>query len=195
MKIADLLGTNSKTMTIEMYCGRYGVTLTADTREQIEKYNAERRNFFVFIGSTGVDLLVMRERSELLGKIVGGRLHRGAVLWFDGGIMTWVNRQNWKEIWKEIAPRKAYVRDDRVSQGEILAHREKKRLEAFVSEGMPEQAQGKLGKKGHSTVERHLMIPTKRKYSWFDTGAQAKQKSSEIKHIHSRIYRIEADVI
>ena len=195
MKIADLLGTNSKIMTIEMYCGRYGVTLTSDTREQIEKYNAEHRNFFVFIGSTGVDLLVMRERSELLGKIVGGRLRRGAVLWFDCGIMTWVNESNWKQIWKDIAPRQAHVHDDRVSQGEILAHREKKRLEAFVSEGMPEQAQGKLGKKGHSTVAQHLMIPTKRKYSWFDTGVQAKQKSSEIKRIHSRIYHIEADVI
>ena len=108
-------------MTIEMYCGRYGVTLTSDTREQIEKYNAEHRNFFVFIGSTGVDLLVMRERSELLGKIVGGRLRRGAVLWFDCGIMTWVNESNWKQIWKGIWILFFILRRKGLEQEEILS--------------------------------------------------------------------------
>ena len=195
MNLSNLMGISPEMFTVQVCCAKYNHEFTDEMRDRIEKYRSQNKAFFVFVDRIGIDTLIMHERSHNLGNIVGSRLKRGVVIWFHDNSMREVNWDNWKETYAMITPKAQYVRDDRPNRYEIQAHKERKRLDKFVKEGMPDQAQGKFGKRGHSTVSRGLMIPTKRKYSWFDTGAQARQKSSEVKVMHSKIYQVDMSLV
>lgn len=188
MNIAEALGTNSTIVSIQMYCAQYEVTLTNDKRDKIENLRRKRESFFVFIGRTGVDMLMMQERSEILGKIVGGRLRRGAVLWINRGYSQWVNWDNWKDIYRQLTPRKQYIRDDRPSRAELQAHKELMELNAFVKEGMPELPKRK-------TMDENALYLKRGYCPWFDYTAQAKQKSSTVKEMRGKIFEVDMSLV
>lgn len=114
MKISDLFGGNKNIATINFMCKQKGITMPEREQERIETMLQNGDSFFVFIDKSGLDVLLMRERSELLGKIVSGRVKRGAVLYFHDCAYREVTRENWKETWRMITPSKPILRDDRI---------------------------------------------------------------------------------
>ena len=82
MKLGDILGANPLDMTLRMIAGSHGVEIGTEVREKIDNFQTEGKEFFVFIGRLGVDVLEVRERSVMIAQIVGGRMRMGAVIWF-----------------------------------------------------------------------------------------------------------------
>lgn len=82
MKLGDILGSTPLDMTLRMIASSHGVEVGTEVREKIDNFQAQSKEFFVFIGKLGVDVLEVRERCVMVAQIVGGRMRMGAVLWF-----------------------------------------------------------------------------------------------------------------
>jgi hypothetical protein len=113
MKIADIFSDSHYIAIVKMMCKSAGIHIPEHTEQRINGLITRNERFFVFIDKTSVEIAEMRERSELLAKIVAGRVKRGFVLFFHNGKMREVTFQNIKETFRWIAP-KTIERDDRV---------------------------------------------------------------------------------
>lgn len=63
--------------------------------------------FFVTISSGGAQVMYLREPSRLLGRVVGGAMKRGTVLYVHNGWVKALTWENWQKTWYNLfAPKK-----------------------------------------------------------------------------------------
>jgi hypothetical protein len=125
--------------------------------QKVENLVRAGNSFFVFISKDGIDMLEMRERSELLAKIVSGRVRKSQVLFLHDGAMREITRENLSDSWRLIAPRKVIERDDR----ELIVRKEP----TAFDDAMPRRPHKKVSKKGfirtvnaNEAMERFIRI-------------------------------------
>lgn len=140
MKISDLFGSNKNIATINFACMQQGITMPECEVKRIEQMLQVNQRFFVFVDKGGLDIVLMREKSDLLSKIVSGRMKRGKVLFFHDGAYRAVTRENWEETRRMISPSKLVLRDDRIPVSN--------RKQTAFDEGMPERPHKKFSRKG-----------------------------------------------
>lgn len=140
MKISDLFGDNKSVSTINFYCQVYGITMPENELYNILAMLQENARFCVFISKLGCETLRIDQRSELVGKIVGGRVKRGTVLFFHDGAYRVVTPENWRETWKMLVPKPERIVDDRI----IVP----KRKRTIFDEGLPDRVQKKAARRG-----------------------------------------------
>lgn len=114
MRIFELFGGNKYVAAINLYCQKYGITMPERETQKILELLSANDRFCVFIDNFGVELLRISERSALIGKIVGGRVKRGTVLFFHDGAYREVTRDNWAKTWKMLVPKPEKIVDDRI---------------------------------------------------------------------------------
>lgn len=146
MRISDLFGDNKNVALVNFYTSQYGITVPENTVGQMRKLQSDCAKFFVFIDEKGAEILQMRERSTLVGKIVGGRIRRGVVLYFHDGACRTVTRENWRETWAMIVPKTPVPEDDRI----IVPVRKR----TAFDDAMPTRPAKKMHKRGFSQTER-----------------------------------------
>lgn len=140
MKLSEMFGGNKNIATINFMCQQQGVTMPEREQERIETMLQNGERFFVFIGKSGLDVLQMRERSEMIGKIVSGRVMRGTVLFFHDHTYREITRTNLKDSWRLITPKMPILRNDRIPVP--------KRERTSFDEAMPDRPHKKFSRKG-----------------------------------------------
>lgn len=140
MRISDLFGGNVHLSVVQILCAKQGITMPECEAKQIETMQQSNQSFFVFIDKSGLAILQMRERSELLGKIVSGHLRRGVVLFFHDCTYREVTRGNWKDTWRMIVPKKQIQYDDRIPVP--------KREHTSFDDALPDRPHKKFSRKG-----------------------------------------------
>ena len=181
MKLSAQLGIDKTMFTVSVFFGKYGHELSDEMRDKIKKLRANNVNFFLCFDKIEVSIVKMVERSKNMGTIIGNRLKRGSVLWFHDNSMSEVTWESWKKTYNKIAPKREFVKDDRLTLKELSEYNEKKRLEKLVNAGMPGQTYKKLGKRGFTP--------------WFDYTQQARERSSEVRTMKSRTYAIDESLL
>lgn len=142
MRIADLFGGNKYVAAINLYCAKYGITIPESEALKVSELLVDNTRFCVCIDKNGVELLPIRERSMLIGKIIGGRIKRGIVLYFHDGAYRTITPENWEETWKMLIPKVEKIVDDRI--------RVPKRERTMFDEAMPARGYKKMSKRGFS---------------------------------------------
>ncbi|NDV63982.1 hypothetical protein D0T60_01795 [Bacteroides sp. 224] len=145
MKLSELYSDCKHVATMKILCASKGITMPEREAQRIENLVRAGNRFFVFISKDGIDILEMRERSELLAKIVSGRVRKGQVLFLHDGAMREITRNNLAESCKFYAPIKPIERDDRV--------RIVRKKPTSFDDGMPERPHKKVSKKGFLRTE------------------------------------------
>lgn len=140
MKISELFGGNVHLSVIQVLCAKQGITMSKNESERIEAMIQSNQSFFVFIDKNGLDVLQMRERSELLGKIVSGRVRRGVVLYFHDCTYREVTRNNLNETLIKVTPRTPYECNDKIPVP--------KRDRTSFDDAMPDRPHKKFSRKG-----------------------------------------------
>jgi hypothetical protein len=88
--------------------------MSNNEKVKIENLVRTGTSFLVFIDFSGVSIVEMRERSEMLAKIVSKRVKNSSVLFFHDGAVREVTESNISETWRLIAPRKKMELSDKV---------------------------------------------------------------------------------
>ncbi len=137
-----MFGSNKNVAVINFYCQKYGITMPESEEQNILEMLRNNIRFCVFIDKSGINLLRIHERSVLIGKIVGARVKRGAVLFFHDGTYRVVTRENWNKTWKMLIPKPERIVDDRI----IVPIRKR----TMFDDALPERPQKKMAKRGFS---------------------------------------------
>lgn len=140
MKISDLFGDNKNISIINFYCQIHGITMPENELYNILEMLQGNARFCVFISKLGCETLRIDQRSELVGKIVGGRVKRGTVLFFHDGAYRVATPENWRETWRMLVPKPEKIVDDRIFVP--------KRKRTIFDEGLPDRAQKKAARRG-----------------------------------------------
>lgn len=137
MKLFNLLSDNKNVSFVSLYSI---VPLCKNVTAKIETLTQTNKPFFVFVSEKDTEILEVKEKSILLGKIVGGRVQRSkTVLYFHDNNFRIVSRENWKETWKHITPSEK-EKNDKIRI-------EKKEKTAF-DECLPDRGYKKPSKRG-----------------------------------------------
>jgi predicted DNA-binding transcriptional regulator len=113
MRIEENFADCKHVGTVKIVCALNGIAMSESEAQKLTNLVVSNNKFFVFIGKSGLDILEMRERSELLAKIVSARVRRGIVLFFHDGAIREITRKDTPYIWQTVAPKKVIERDDR----------------------------------------------------------------------------------
>ena len=110
---------------IDNYCRLYGVTMP--------KIDFTLTDYFVTFSADGVQVLYLQKSSALLGKIVGGAMKRGTVLYVHNGWVKPLTWETWKQTWAKLfapKPRKTAPVPNRVRayKSEIFETMQQKRM-------------------------------------------------------------------
>jgi len=87
---------------LDKYCLLYGVAMPVIDRTET--------HYFVTFSPDGAGVLYMRKPSALLGRIVGGAMKRGTVIYVHNGWVKPLTWDNWAKTWAKIfapEPRKS----------------------------------------------------------------------------------------
>lgn len=128
MKLGEIFGTSPLDLTLNLCAGGYGIIVDAKMRERIKNSQESGKEFFVFIGERGVDLLEVRQRSVIIAQIVGSKLHFCSVLWFRRGNYSVVDMNDWKDGIAQVIS--GQRRDEMREQRETARQERKERSEA-----------------------------------------------------------------
>lgn len=79
---------------LDNYCRLFGVTMP-----EIEP---TQTHYFVTFSADGVGVLYMHKPSALLGRIVGGAMKRGTVLYVHNGWVKPLTWETWQKTWKKL---------------------------------------------------------------------------------------------
>lgn len=157
MKLSELYSDCKHVAIMKILCASNGITMPEREAQKVENLVRAGNSFFVFISKDGIDMLEMRERSELLAKIVSGRVRKSQVLFLHDGAMREITRENLSDSWRLIAPRKVIERDDR----ELIVRKEP----TAFDDAMPRRPHKKVSKKGfirtvnaNEAMERFIRI-------------------------------------
>lgn len=83
---------------IDNYCRLYGVSAP------VIDYSQPR--FFVTISPAGAQVMYLRERSRLLGRVVCEAMKRGTVLYVHNGWVKPLLWENWNQTWERLFAQK-----------------------------------------------------------------------------------------
>lgn len=154
MKISDLFSDNKNIATIGFYCQLHGITMPKRDEEKANELIKKRVCFFIFVDKSGIDFLQFSEKNTLIGKIVGGRLKRGAVFYFHDGSMRQITWENYAKSWKMLtpkAPKDTKIYDDRITVP--------KRKRTAFDDALPDRPMKKMSKRGFSrTINANISI-------------------------------------
>ena len=142
MKFYNLYGNNKNIATITLQARIYGLTVSENDIQQITNLISKNARFCVFISAKGLEIFPIREKSALVGKIVGGRIACGSVLFFHDGACRIVTRKNWNDTWRMLTPAPEVIKEDRC----IVS----KRKPSMFDDAMPETPHKKMHKRGFS---------------------------------------------
>lgn len=79
---------------LDNYCRLYGVTMP--------EIKGAETHYFVTFSPDGADVLYMHKPSALLGRIVGGAMKRGTVLYVHNGWVKPLTWETWKQTWAKL---------------------------------------------------------------------------------------------
>lgn len=128
MKLGEIFGTSPLDLTLNLCAGSYGIIVDAKMRERIKNSQESGKEFFVFIGERGVDLLEVRQRCVMIAQIVGNKLHFCSVLWFRKGNYSVVDMNDWKDGIAQVVS--GQRRDEMREQRETARQERRERSEA-----------------------------------------------------------------
>lgn len=79
---------------LDKYCRLYGVTMPIIDQTQTE--------YFITISADTASVLYLHKASKLLGRIVGGAMRKGIVLFVRNGWVTPLTYETWSKTWAKL---------------------------------------------------------------------------------------------
>ena len=141
MKLYDLYGNNPHIATITLQARMYGLNVSDRDAQRILDLIRHNARFCVFISAKGLEIFPIKERSALVGKIVGGRIACGSVLFFHDGACRVVTRKNWSETWAMLTPKPEVIKENRRTMPT-------RHEPSMFEEALPDEPMKKRRKKG-----------------------------------------------
>lgn len=148
MKLGDIFGVDERLSTVKVISASIYSTLPQNDESKILELLSQNARFFVFLGGLGNEVLVVKERSTVLAKIVSHRVVRSVnsrVLFFNNGQMTEITKGNVANIYKMLSQR---VPAPVCPNGIKKVYVERKK-EDFFREAMPERRNKKPARHGY----------------------------------------------
>ncbi len=148
MKLGDILGVDKRLSTVKVISATIYSTLSQSDESKILELLSQNARFFVFLGGLGNEILVVKERSTVLAKIVSHRVVRSVnsrVLFFNNGRMSEVTKENVAKIYDMLSQR---VPVPVCPNGMEKVYVERKETDIF-REGMPERRNKKPARHGY----------------------------------------------